>query len=212
MEAPRRLAEVRALAVGELNLSSIPAGHIRTLARYAATTWASVIARMPAARRTATLVAFARVFEATAQDDALDVLDLMIGTLLARVENEVDLARLRTLRDLDTAALRLRDACRVALDPRYSDLELREAILAAAGAEERLEMGVTTVTALTRPPEDHYYEDLLSRLPSRARCSDCSGSLMPADGMPTATPTGHAAPTLLACVRRSVTFAIRLTG
>ena len=129
-EALRRLAEVRALGVGELNLSSIPAGHIRTLARYAATTWASVIARMPAARRAATLVAFARVFEATAQDDALDVLDLMIGTLLARVENEGDQARLRTLRDLDTAALRLRDACRVALDPRYSDLDLREAILA----------------------------------------------------------------------------------
>jgi len=34
---------------------------------------------------------------------------------------------------------------------------------AAAGGEERLEMAVTTVTALTRPPEDHYYEDLLSR-------------------------------------------------
>jgi hypothetical protein len=43
-----------------------------------------VIERMPVARRTATLVAFARVFEATAQDDALDVLDLMIGELLTR--------------------------------------------------------------------------------------------------------------------------------
>jgi hypothetical protein len=41
-------------------------------------------------------LAFARVFEATAQDDALDVLDLMIGSLLARVENEGDQARLRT--------------------------------------------------------------------------------------------------------------------
>jgi len=163
VEALRRLAEVRALGVSDLDLSNIPAGHVRTLARYAATTWASVIARMPAARRTATLVAFARVFEGTAQDDALDVLDLMIGTLLARVENEGDQARLRTLRDLDAAALRLRDACRVALDPRYADLELREAMLAAAGGEERLEMAVTTVTALTRPPEDHYYKDLLSR-------------------------------------------------
>jgi hypothetical protein len=154
VEALSRLAEVRALGVSDLDLSSIPAGHIRTLARYAAITWASVIARMPTARRRATLVAFARVFEATAQDDALDVLDLMIGTLLARVENEGDQARLRTLRDLDAAALRLRDACRVALDPRYPDVELREAMLAAAGGEERLEMAVTTVTALTRPPED----------------------------------------------------------
>ncbi len=36
-------------------------------------------------------------------------------------------------------------------------------MLAAAGGEEGLEMAVTTVTDLTRPPEDHYYEDLLSR-------------------------------------------------
>jgi len=36
-------------------------------------------------------------------------------------------------------------------------------MLAAAGGEEGLEMAFTTVTDLTRPPEDHYYEDLLSR-------------------------------------------------
>lgn len=163
VEALRRLAEIRAFGVGDLDLSTVPAGHVRTLARYAATTWAPVIARMPAARRTATLVAFAHVFEATAQDDALDVLDLMIGELLTRVENEGDQARLRTLRDLDAAALRLRDACRVALDPRYLNLELREAIFAAVGGEHNLEMAVTAVSDLTRPPEDHYYADLLSR-------------------------------------------------
>jgi hypothetical protein len=59
--------------------------------------------------------------------------------------------------------LRLRDACRVALDPRYHDQELREAIFAAAGGEHPLELAVTAVSDLTRPPEDHYYEDLLSR-------------------------------------------------
>jgi hypothetical protein len=91
------------------------------------------------------------------------VLDLLIGMLLVRVENEGDQARLRTLRDLDAAALRLRDACRVLLDGRYPDLELREAMLVAAGGEEQLELAVTRVTDLTRPPEDHYYQDLLSR-------------------------------------------------
>jgi hypothetical protein len=44
---------------------------------------------MPAPRRTATLVAFARVFNSTAQDDALDVLDPMIGTLWRAVRTEV---------------------------------------------------------------------------------------------------------------------------
>jgi hypothetical protein len=36
-------------------------------------------------------------------------------------------------------------------------------MLAAAGGEEGLELAVTMVTDLTRPPEDHYYEHLLSR-------------------------------------------------
>ena len=82
---------------------------------------------MPADRRTATLLAFAHVYEPSAQDDALDVFDLLIGTLLTRVENQADKERLRTLRDLDAAALRLRDACRVALDASLPDEELREA-------------------------------------------------------------------------------------
>jgi Domain of unknown function (DUF4158) len=163
VSALQRFAEVRALGARTLDLSVIPAGRLATLARYAATTWAPMLARMPADRRIATLVAFAYVFEASAQDDALDVLDLLVGTLLTRVENEGDQARLRTLRDLDAAALCLQAACRVALDPRYPDLEVREAMFAAAGGAEHLEMAVTAVGDLTRAPEDHYYEDLLSR-------------------------------------------------
>lgn len=127
-------------------------------------------------------MAFARVFEATAQDDALDVLDLLVGTLLTRVENEGDQARLRTLRDRAAAALRQRDACRVALDPRYPDREPREAMLVAAGGEERLEIAVTTVTDLTRPPEDHYYEDLLSRYSQLRQFLHDEAGVMAPDG------------------------------
>ena len=88
---------------------------------------------------------------------------MLIGTLLTRVENQGDKERLHTLRDLDGAALRLRDACQVALDTSLPDDELREAIFAAAGGEDHLDFAITTVGDLTRPPEDHYYEDLLSR-------------------------------------------------
>jgi Domain of unknown function (DUF4158) len=163
VDALKRLKEVRDLGMSHLELSHIPVGRLTSLARYAATSWAPVIARMPADRRIATLLAFAHVYEASAQDDALDVFDMLIGTLLTRVENEGDQARLRTLRDLDAAALRLRDACRVALDTSFPDDELREPIFAAAGGEDNLEFAITTVGDLTRPPEDHYYEDLLSR-------------------------------------------------
>jgi len=156
VDALKRLKEVRDLGVSHLDLSHIPVGRLTSLARYAATSWAPVIARMPADRRTATLLAFAHVYEASAQDDALDVFDMLLGTLLTRVENQGDKERLRTLRDLDAAALRLRDACQIALDTSFSDDKLRAAIFAAAGGEDNLEFAITTVGDLTRPPEDHY--------------------------------------------------------
>jgi hypothetical protein len=82
--ALRRLEEIRALGVTELDLSRIPAGRLKALARHAATSWAAVIARMPSDRRVATLLAFARAFEATALDDDLDLLDLIITDPLAQ--------------------------------------------------------------------------------------------------------------------------------
>jgi hypothetical protein len=71
------------------------------------------IARMPLERRLATLLAFAHEIEANAQDDALDVLELVMKTLLAKSAREGKQERLRTLKDLDAAALCLSTACRV---------------------------------------------------------------------------------------------------
>src|SRR5207302_11441710 len=82
--ALRRLEEIRALGVGELNLSRVPAGRLKALARHASSSWAAVIARMPRDRRIATLLAFARAFEATALDDALGTLGRPSGQTLAR--------------------------------------------------------------------------------------------------------------------------------
>jgi hypothetical protein len=109
--ALRRLVEIRELGVAELDLSRIPAGRLKALARHAATSWAAVIARMPSDRRVATLLAFARAFEVTALDDALDLLDLIITDLLTQAKLAGEKERLRTLGDLDAAALQLRDVC-----------------------------------------------------------------------------------------------------
>ena len=80
-----RFVEIRSLDVGRLDLRHIPASRIDALARYAGSAWAATIARMPPDRRGATLLAFARVFEATALDDALDVLDALITDFTSKL-------------------------------------------------------------------------------------------------------------------------------
>ena len=94
-----------------------PPGRLRTLARYAALSKAQAIQRMPDERQIATLLAFARVYESVAQDDAVDLLHQFIGTKLLRAEHTGERERLRTLRDLDASALRLREICLIILDP-----------------------------------------------------------------------------------------------
>ncbi len=92
---------------------------MRALARHAAAAKAQTIARMPPERRVATLLACAQAVEQSAQDGALDLLDLLLADLLrsaARSERQV---RLRTLRDLGAAALHLGAACAILLDPRH---------------------------------------------------------------------------------------------
>ena len=88
---------------------SCPPGRLKQLARSASTARAQAIQRMPAERGMATLVAFACTLQASTQDDVLDVLDRLLTDLLARVDRQEQRRRLRTIGDLDIAALLLRD-------------------------------------------------------------------------------------------------------
>src|SRR3954470_15427829 len=145
--ALRRLGEIRALDVAGLDLSRVPAGRLVALARHAATSWAAVIARMPRDRRVATLLAFARSFEATALDDALDLLDLIITDLLAQAKLAGEKERLRTLGDLDAAALQLRDVCAVLLDETCGSARVR-AIAFARVPRTQLAVAMALVESL----------------------------------------------------------------
>jgi len=163
VDALHRLDEVRTVGAGTVDLTPIPPGRLTVLARYAAMARAQAIARMPDERRIAMLLAFAHAFEVVAQDDALDLLEQLTGALLARVERAGDRERLRTLRDLDSAAQRLRDVCQIVLDPQYPDAEVRAAVQ-KRWPEAQLLAAITIVGELTRSPDDGgYYEELLGR-------------------------------------------------
>ena len=155
VDALKRLEEIRALRINQLDLSRVPPGRITALARYAAAVWAANIARMPQERRIATLVAFAYVFERVAQDDALDLLDQLITQCLARAESAGEKERLRTIRDLDAAALRLCEVAKIVVDGDLKAHAVRPAAFEVVAASQ-IAQDIATVTRLTRPEDDNY--------------------------------------------------------
>jgi hypothetical protein len=76
VRALQRVKAVRDLGLTKPVAAAIPPSRLALLARFAASAKVSVIKRLPPARRLATLVAFVQSLEATAQDDALEVLEI----------------------------------------------------------------------------------------------------------------------------------------
>ena len=116
ISALRRIDAVRLLGVRNVDLSFVPASRINALARYVLSARVQTISRMPEDRRIATLLAFASAFETTAHDDALDLFDLLLRTAFSRAQREGQRERLRTIRDLDAAALTLASVGEIVLD------------------------------------------------------------------------------------------------
>lgn len=162
VEALERLREIRGLGVGSIELSAIPPVRVHALARYAAAARAQAIARMSPPRRHATLLAFAKVQEAAAVDDVVDLLDQLVTALLARVERAGRQRRLRSLKDLDAAALLLHEACLVLLDPGCTDRRVRDTVFTRI-PRDQLTQAVAQVADLVGPTDDHYFEDLRTR-------------------------------------------------
>ena len=157
-----RLEEVRRIGVGRLRLDRVPPSRVKALARYAAAAWAPTLARMNEDRRIATLLAFVRALEVRALDDALDVLDALVTQIVAQAERIWKQERLRTLRDLDAAALTLRQACALLLDESLDPAQLRQEIFARV-PEEDLRQAVSAVDSLARPAEDRHKKEIIDR-------------------------------------------------
>jgi len=161
--ALHRLEEVRALGVGGLDLSFAAPGRLDALARYATTARAQAVARLGEQRRTATLLAAARQLETDAGDDALDLLDQLLGGLLARADRADTRERLRTLPALDLAASQLGDAVKVLLDPPAGGLTAVWDAIGRTVSREQLTAAVQAVDAATRPAVDTHLQDLFAR-------------------------------------------------
>ena len=161
VRALERVEEIRALGIDLGAAGSVPPGRVQVLARFAELAKVTAIARLAPARRLATLATFVHALESTAQDDALDLLDGLLTEIFAAATSAGQQARLRTLKDLDAAALQLGQACGVLLDEGISADEVRAAVFARIERGE-LAAAMSRVEALARPPEDVYCRELLA--------------------------------------------------
>ena len=168
IRALRRLDDVRGIGITLPAAAHIPPSRIAALARFANTAKVTAINRLPASRRMATLVAFALCLEATAHDDALEVLESLLRDLFSNAERADKKARLRSLKDLDRSAATLAAACKVVLDSSISDDNVRARLFNEL-PRITLEKALEEVTALIRPANDVYYLALEERYRSVRR-------------------------------------------
>jgi len=154
-----RLDEVRTLVVGLPGTAHVPPGRVTALARFAMVAKAQAVARLPKDRRAATLLAFVRTLEASAQDDVLDLFDIVVTTLFAEAAKVGKRTRLRTIRDLDAAALQLRHAGGVLMDDTVEDRAVRQAAFAVV-SREMLAAALEQIDIIVRPPGDLYFTEL----------------------------------------------------
>jgi TnpA family transposase len=159
VRALRRVGEIRTLGLPQKVSQRVPPNRLQALARLAMTAKADTLQHFAESRRLATLVAFAATVEAVALDDALDLFDILLTEIFSDATKAGQTARLRTLKDLDAAALQLAHVGRLILQPEVTDEQLRHAIFLALPREE-LATAVTQIEEVARPPEDLYYEEL----------------------------------------------------
>lgn len=158
IESLRRYNKIKELGIAELGLNHIPPVKLDNLARYAINSTAYKIGRMPDNRKIATLIAFIHSIEKTALDDLLDVFDLLLSDISSTAKLKGKKQRLRTLKDLDKAALYLASI--------YSKLILKidhPEELAELLQNERISQSVETINDLARPEHDDYHKEKIEQ-------------------------------------------------
>ena len=161
IQALERIEQVPAFAVEQIDLTHIPTHRLKTLAAYAMTSKASTIAMMQPDRRAATLLAFLHTLEQTSRDDALEVLDLVMDNLLRGAQQATKRERLRTLRDLDEAALTLASIDGELLaHPNWTRQRIRTFV---EGKRDTMQAAISKIRQLARQPGESYQQELRSR-------------------------------------------------
>lgn len=151
-----RLEAVRAVGVSQLNLTHIPLGHFRAMARYGLSAWADAIGDLGDDHQLAVLLVTIHELEAVIQDEIIDLLLLNVNEKFKEAEKAGLKARLQALAQLDVATRQLCTACQLVLDESVPGETVRQVIFKAV-PREALSQAVTLVNQETSPHAPHYY-------------------------------------------------------
>ena len=151
LTALERLERIRAVGVGKIPISSFAESRLDALVRYAEGANAQTLSRLSPARRYATLLIYLQYLEKSATDDVLLMFEGLMANQGNLSERKRRQERLRSLKDLDEAALALRQVARVVLDDTVTDGEVRKTVLEQVG-RDALTLWVTQVGELAIPP------------------------------------------------------------
>ncbi|SDY93918.1 Tn3 family transposase [Hymenobacter psychrophilus] len=183
--ALRRLDQVRTLGVSDVSLRDLPEARLARMARHAQLAWAQPLLRMGQERRLATLLAFVQALERTATDDILELFDGLMSALALRGEAKRRRERLRSLKDLDQAALLLQQAVRILLDESVPDAALRQRVLGTLG-ETALREAADAVQELASSEDDPMLQVLAGSYATVRRFLPALLSGLVFDGSPSA--------------------------
>jgi hypothetical protein len=154
-----RLHEVQELVSGLPSLDRLPKSRITSLARFAGAAKAQAVERLPDERRIATLLAYMRTLEASAHDDVLDLFDVVVTDMFADAKATGHKERLGSIRDLDAAALLLRQACTILLDESTPDRAVRRTVFEIISREDLAE-AIAQIDSIARSGDDQYFKEL----------------------------------------------------
>ena len=162
-----RIDDIRAYELAPPSPETVPNALIQRLAKMARTMRPSAIAVAKEPRRTAIIAALFHTLEAVAIDDAVELFDALLADTFRVAKAARKRKRLRSLGDLDAAALTLRDLARRVMTDDDDDMDLtfrawRDAIYDELNYAALVE-ATDRVDTLAKPPEDKPLEELIAK-------------------------------------------------
>ena len=158
-----RLEAIRAFELRPAPPKGVPAASLERLARVARMGKPSAIAALQEPHRTATVAALFHTLETAAQDDAAELAEALLTDLVKDAEAADKKARLRSLRDLDDAAILLRDMAALVFKENALPLDQWRHALFERFPRDDLVAAMAEVDAIARPHDARPYAELRTR-------------------------------------------------